>query len=42
MICDITYNVCICWCVWVKKECVKSAWKRHLYTTFFYFFGKFF
>jgi len=41
MICDFTYNVCICWCVWVKKEYVQSALKRHLNRQFFYFFGKF-
>jgi len=34
--------VCTCWCMWVKKEYVKSALKRHLYTQFFYFFGKLF
>jgi len=28
--------------VWVKNEYVKSTLKRHLYTQFFYFFGKFF
>ena len=44
MICDFTYNLCTCWCVcvWVKKDYVKSALKRHLNTQFFYFFGKFY
>jgi len=34
MICDFTYNVCICWCVWVKKEYVKSALQIHLHSSF--------
>ena len=42
MVCDFIYSVCTCWCMWVKKEYVKSALRRHLYTQFFYFFGKFF
>ena len=42
MVCDFIYNVCTCWCMWVKKEYVKSALRRHLYTQFFYFLGKFF
>jgi len=41
MICDFVYNVCTCWCMWVKREYVKSALNRHLHTQFFYF-GKFF
>ena len=27
MICDFIYSVCTCWCMWVKKEYVKSALK---------------